>query len=110
VTLQAQIELGKQMAEYEEQRKRMAQEHERCLEAMRQENQRMLEEAPRVRQEYSNAFMSSKTPSMEEIEDAQSRHHYQTLKEQMAKKEKRLVYGRKRERKEKTSVEGTGAR
>ena len=56
VTLQAQIELGKQMAEYEEQRKRMAAEHERCLKALKQENQRMIKEAARVRQEY--AFMS----------------------------------------------------
>jgi hypothetical protein len=39
----------------------------------------MLEEAARVRQEYASAFMSSKTPSVEEIEEAQSRHHYQTL-------------------------------
>jgi hypothetical protein len=91
VAIQAQIELGKKMAEYEEQRKRMAAEHERCLEALKQENQKMIEEAARVRQEYASAFMFSKTPSVEEIEEAQSRHHYQILKEQMAKKEKRLI-------------------
>jgi hypothetical protein len=80
VTLQAQRELSKQMAEYEEQRIRMAAEHERCLEAMKQENQRMIEEATKVRQEYASAFMSLQTPSVEEIQEAQSRYHYQTFK------------------------------
>ncbi len=61
------------MAEYEEQRKRMAAER---LEALKLENQRMIDEAVRVRKEYANAFMSSKTPTVEEIEEAQSRHHY----------------------------------
>ena len=72
---------------------------------MRQENQRMLEEAARVRQEYANAFMSSKIPSVEEIEEAQSRHHYQTLKEQMAKKEKRLMDESAREKKKRLQKE-----
>jgi hypothetical protein len=90
VTLQAQIELGKQIAKYEEQRRRMAVEHERCLEALKLENQRMMDEAVRVRNEYANAFMAAKTPTAEEIEIAQSRHHHQILKEQMAKKVKRL--------------------
>jgi hypothetical protein len=90
VTHQAQAEIGKQVAEYEEQRRRMAAEHERCLEALRQENQRMVDEAIRVRREYTEAFMASKTPTVEEIEASQTRHHYQTLKEQMAKKEQRL--------------------
>jgi hypothetical protein len=67
VTFQAQVELGKQVAEYEEQRRRMAAEHERCLEALRQENQRMIDEATRVRKEYTEAFMASKTPTVEEI-------------------------------------------
>ena len=105
VTLQAQIELGKQMAEYEEQRKRMAAEHERCLEALKQENQRMIEEAARVRQEYANAFMSSKTPSVEEIEEAQSCHHHQILKEPMVKKEKRLIDESAREKKKRLQKE-----
>jgi hypothetical protein len=69
---------------------RMAAEHERCLEALKQENQRIIDEASRVRKEYADAFMVAKTPTVEEIEIAQSRHHYQTLKEQMVKKEKRL--------------------
>ncbi len=90
VTLQAQIELEKQIAQYEEQRKIMAAEHERCLEALKQENQRMIDEATRVRKEYAEAFRVSKTPTVEEVEAAQSRHHYQTMKEQMAEKEKRL--------------------
>ena len=68
----------------------MAEEHESCLAALKLENQRMIDEAVRVRQEYANAFAAVKTPTVEEIETAQSRHHYQTLKEQMAKKEKRL--------------------
>jgi chromosome segregation ATPase len=105
VTLQAQIELGKQMAEYEEQRKRMAAEHERCLKALKQENQRMIKEAVRVRQEYANAFMSSKTPSVEEIEEAQSRHHYQTLREKMTTKEKRLIDESAREKKKRLQKE-----
>jgi hypothetical protein len=43
-----------------------------------------------VRKEYASVFMAAKTPTVEEIDSAQSRHHYQTLKEQMAKKEKSL--------------------
>jgi hypothetical protein len=99
-TLQAQIELGKQIAQYEEQRRRMAAEHESCLEALRQENQRMIDEAVRVRMEYASAFMAAKTPTVEEIESAQSRHHYQTLKDHMAKKEQRLKDESAREKKE----------
>ncbi len=65
-------------------------EHERCLEALKQENQRMIDEASRVRKEYADAFMTAKTLTVEEIETAQSCHHYQTLKEEMVKREKRL--------------------
>ncbi len=79
VTLQAQIEMGKQIAKYEEQRKQMAEEHESCLAALKLENQRMIDEAVRVRREYANAFAVVKTPTVEDIEIAQSRHHYQTL-------------------------------
>ncbi len=43
-----------------------------------------------MRKEYASVFMAAKTPTVEEIDSAQSRHHYQTLKEQMAKKEKSL--------------------
>jgi hypothetical protein len=105
VTLQAQVELGKQVAEYEEQRRRMAAEHEKCLEALRQENQRMIDEATRVRKEYTEAFMASKTPTVEEIETSQTRHHYQTLKEQMAKKEKRLMDENTREKNKRVQKE-----
>jgi hypothetical protein len=37
-----------------------------------------------------HSCMAANTPTVEEIETAQSRHHYQTLKEQMAKRDKRL--------------------
>jgi hypothetical protein len=73
VTILAQIEMGKQIAEYEEQRRKMAAEHERHLDELKKEHQRMIEEAARVRKEYASAFMEAKTPTMDEIESAQSR-------------------------------------
>ena len=92
VTILAQIELGKQMAAYEEQRKQMAAEHERHLNELKREHQRMVEESTRVREEYASTFREVKAPTLEEIESAQSIHHYQTLKEQMLKRERRLQY------------------
>ncbi len=105
VTLQAQIELGKQIAQYEEQCRRMAAEHESCLVALRQENQRMIDEAIIVRMEYASAFMAAKTPMVEEMESAQSRHHYQTLKDHMAKKEQMLKDESAREKKKRIQKE-----
>ena len=105
VTLQAQLELGKQIAQYEEQCRRMAAEHESCLVALRQENQRMIDEAVRVRLEHTSAFMATKMPTVEEIESAQSRHHYQTLKDHMAKKEQRLKDENAREKKKRIQKE-----
>ncbi len=56
VTILAQIEMDKQMAVYEEQRKQMAAEHERHLNELRREHQRKVEESARVREEYETAF------------------------------------------------------
>ena len=83
----------------------MAAEHESCLEALKQENQRMIDEAVRVRMEYASAFMAAKTPTVEEIESAQSRHHYQTLKDHMAKKEQMLKDENTREKKKRIQKE-----
>ncbi len=105
VMRQAEDVLGKQRQAYETQCQKMAREHESCMERMRQENERMLQEATKVREEYTKAFLLEPQPSMLDITLSQQRVHNDVLASRLDLKAKRhlddyMAEKHKRERKE----------
>jgi hypothetical protein len=76
---QAEDVLSKQRQAYETQCQKMARGHENCMERMRLENERMLEEATKVRQEYTKAFLFEPQPSMVDITLSQQRVYNDVL-------------------------------
>jgi hypothetical protein len=90
VTQQAKDLLEKQRKSYEDQCAKMNEEHQNCMERMKRENDKMLEEATKVRQEYTQAFLLQEAPSIRKIEESQAHIYYENLSEQMQFRTQRL--------------------
>jgi hypothetical protein len=90
VTKQAEAQAKRQQEAYDEQQRRIAHEHEDHMTRMRQENDRMLKEAAEVRDQFARAFKIEPEPTISAIGEAQSRHYFEALTNQMGLRTQRL--------------------